>query len=98
MLVRIARLVVCDSCGLHATIMFSDGSESEELFSETDAFACITKGVMEQRLHPTEADYLREEVRKSPLPFETPEYVQQVFDQYKREAAVKDPVVSKRLH
>ncbi len=98
MLVRIARLIVCDGCGLHATIVFSDGSESEELFSEADAFACIAKGVMEQRLHPVEADHLREGVRKSQLPLETPEGARQILDQYKRQSAVGDQGPSKRLH
>ena len=83
-LVTVAQLVMLQkSPCLHAVIIFSDGSESEELFSEADAFECILNALKDKRIYSVEADYLREEVRKLPLPFETPEGTSEAFCEHK---------------
>ena len=98
-LITIAQLVVRQEIVyVHAIIVFSDGSGSEELFSEADAFAYILKVVQEKKLHPVEAEYLREEVRRSPLPRETPENARSVFAQWKRETDGTGNDARKRLH
>ena len=87
MIVRIARLVVCEGCGFHATITFSDGTESRELFSEADALACILEAIVAQKMHPAEADHLRTEVRASSLPTETLEGAKEVISDLKESSA-----------
>jgi hypothetical protein len=67
MIVCVARLLVCPSCGLHANVAFPDGTESERLYSQEEVAVFVAQAVKDGRLHPAEASYLNEAARSSTL-------------------------------
>jgi hypothetical protein len=66
LIVQAARLVLC-KCRGHGTIVYGDGSKSEEFFSTTDANGEIADALMAKKILPAEAEFLREEVRQSDM-------------------------------
>jgi hypothetical protein len=66
-IVRPAHLVVCPECGLHAHIVFADGSESEERWSLPGMAEIINDAVHEGRLAKEEVFPLADQLTKTEL-------------------------------
>jgi hypothetical protein len=62
-----AHFKVCENCGHHGHIVFSDGSEGKEVASESDALAQLEQARKDGKLLDIEVGVVRKQILDSPL-------------------------------
>ncbi len=63
-----AHFSVCENCGLHGHIIFSDGSEGKEIASESEALLQLEQAKKEGKLLDIEIQVLKKQIFDSTLP------------------------------
>ena len=79
-----ARLVLCDTCGLHGYIVFSDGSKSEEFYFKEDVENAIVKAYVSGKVNAEEAKFLRRALYESGM--------------FRSDSPIAFVIVMRRLH
>ncbi len=62
-----AHFKVCENCGHHGHIIYSDGSEGKEVASESDALAQLEQARKDGKLLDIEVGVVRKQILDSPL-------------------------------
>jgi hypothetical protein len=60
-------LALCKRCGRHGHIVFGDKSKSKEFSSEEEASKEVAAALLDHKILPEDAEFLRNDIRKSPL-------------------------------
>jgi hypothetical protein len=66
-IVRSAHFKVCEDCGNHGHIVFSDGSEGKEVATKSDAFAQLAHARKAGKLFEIEVTVVRKQITDSTL-------------------------------
>ncbi len=62
-----AHFKVCENCGHHGHIVFSDGSEGKEVAAESEALAQLEQARKDGKLLDVEVGVVRKQIHDSPL-------------------------------
>ena len=66
-----ARLIVCEFCGQHGYIIFSNGSQSEDVHSVLAALALVYRSVQNGLMLDVEVEHIKQRIIDSDFPFES---------------------------